>query len=700
MQKKHSNDRTASLIESRFNHAHEQQEELFQDFERYKTLWRSKILNEGDYPWDYTLFNPMVYAAVRTFVSRISTGNVGVNLQAWNEQERPKTRINKALLEWEFQEVDLFQKVARWVFGSFMYGRSFVRTGWVFQKERYIEEVDEEGKPTRKILIAPKVNRADLENVRVFDMFMANRNITELQKQPWIIRRSFKTIPEMIAENEARGGDENNGPYRNLKRLKDQDWFVREIDYGSTTQKPDEEGDKKDKWRTGVLEVLELCDKERGQVIEKIKGHDDFVIREEENPYYHGEYPYIDLPFFPEDDEYWSPGGVMPIEDLQMALNSTLNQYLTNANQQINNMWVQKSGGRAIPEWELISRPNGIIHGDVEPVKHADVTSQAEAMMGRLETQLQRTTGITDQLSMGVAPRGTRGAAFLQLEQQNLDDNLKLFLTMLEQVGIKHVARHFLSLNKQFITSDQIVKITGRHGYSHMEIKPDDVSAAFDPIIIPQSSLPKNPLVRAQNLMQLKELADKEQHVKVNTAPIWKEIIDTMGMTDLDEIVPDDMDEALQENELIKKGVPVECEANDNHDQHIKVHQYELIAGELEQGAGERMIEHIKTHKTWKLAADPDLLEKMAQGQQPTPGNSIEEDPAEAPAGVDPQMAMQQAMMQGGMPAPQVPGAANAPVDTTGLIPQEAQFLDPRMTPPGMPPVESPLLAELGGGGF
>lgn len=702
MAKPQVRDKLAHLTEDRFKFAYDQQQDLFTDFERFKNLWRSKILDDGSYPWDYNLFNPMVYSTVRTFVSRIATGNVGVNLQAWNEQQRPKTRINKSLLEWEFQEVDLFQIVSRWVFSTFLYGKGFTRDGWFFQKERVIEEEDEEGNKRREMVIAPKINRADLTNVRVFDMFVANRNIVTLQAQPWMVHRYYTTIPNLIKENIARGGDEKDGPYRRLKELKTQNWFIRDVDYGANVKSADEGGEKADRWRSGVLEILAMWDKDRGQVIETVKGHPDFTLREEDNPFYHGDYPYNDLTFFPEDDEFWSPGGVMPIEDLQIALNSTLNQVLTSGNQQLNNMWVQKEGGRPVPEWELVSRPNGIIHGDVEPVQHPDIMGAGEMIMGRLETMVQRTTGMTDQLTMGVAPKGTKGAAYLQLEQQNLDDNLKLFLTMLEQVGIKQIARHFLALNKQFITSNQIVKITGRHGYSHMEIKPEDVSAEFDPIIIPESSLPRNPLIRAQNLMQVKEMADNEQQLKINKAPIWKEIIDTLGLTDLDEIVPDDLGEALQENELIQKNVPVECEANDNHDTHIKVHQYVLIAGELDAGAAERMMEHIKTHKRWKLAADPDLLEKMARNEQPTPANVIEEEPAPA---AQPGLDQIAGMMGAGTPGMLPPGAqplpAQAPVDAMGMaqqLGQAAPGLAP--TPPMMPPVQDPLLAALEGGGF
>jgi len=376
----------------------------------------------------------------------------------------------------------------------------------------------------------------------------------------------------------------------------------------------------------------------------------------------------------------------MPIEDLQMALNSSLNQYLTNANQQLNNMWI--TSDTRIPEWEFISRPNGVIHvsGDInnlKEVQHKDITGTALSMMNNLEQKITRTTGITDQLLMGDPGDNVGTATGQQLQQNNLDVNLRFFMTMLEQVAIKKIAQHFLSLNKQFITSEQIIKIAGRHGYSHQSIKPDDVSAAFDPIVIPNSTLPKNPMVRVQNLLNLQALAAKDQTVKVNTAPIWKEIVDDMGMTDLDEIVPDDIDEAAEENELLKKNVPVECEPNDNHDKHIMIHQYPLISGEIKDKATvERFIEHIKTHKKWKLAADPELLEKMANNRQPTPGN-ISDDPAQA---------VQPPLVPGMVPTAPLPPIPlpNAATGDVGLVQQEGQQLAGAPLPEETLPLGSP----------
>ena len=674
-------DPQAALIERRFRFAADQQRTLFDDFARYRSLWESKITDPGGYPWDYALFSPMVYSTIRSLVARIASGNVGVDLQAWNEGGRPKTRINKALLDWEFNEVDLFMIVSRWVFASALYGKGFVGTGWLHQKEQRIEEEDDKGDTKRSVTVRPKINRADLTNLRTMDLFIANRNIPELQAQPWVVHRLYRTLGELKRDDKARGGN----IYRNLDKLTKRDYFVRVVDYGHDL--PDDQNDKKEKnFDSGVLEILRLWDREKGTVVEKIRGHDDLILRDEDNPFYHGEIPIVELPFFPEDDEFWNAGIVGPMEDLQIADNSILNQYLTNANQQLNNMWIQEDG-KPVPEWELINRPNGIIHGKVTPVEHRDITGVALPMLGAIEQRIQRTSGISDQLAVGTPASNVNTATGQQIQQENLDANLKHFMTILEQFGIKRVAKQFLAMNAQYITDEQVIAVTGRHGYSHMTIKPDEVSAEFDPIVIPNSTIPKNPMIRVQNLLNVQALAAKDPKVQINTAPIWKDIIDAMGMTDLDEVVPDDIDEAMQENELLRQGVPVECEPNDNHGKHIQIHQYPLIAGDLDAKTTKRFVDHIKAHKNWKLAADENLLDKLGMGAKPIPGeiSDMAQRPPEPPqTGLPPQGAPMTGMP--GLPLP------NAATGLDGITAQMGQMLSPQA------PQGAPLPIPQGGG--
>lgn len=601
------------VIDNRFKFSKDQQNDIFDDFARFRALWLSKLVDQTGWPWDYTLFNPLVFSTLRSFVARTATGQIGINLQAWNEEERPKTKINQSLVEWEFQEVELQLKLSKAIFSAGLYGKGFLETGWFFEKERSVEEEDDKGNVQRKFMIAPKINRADLANLRVYDLFVANRNIAELQKQPWIIIRRYRTIAELQKINDMRGGD-----VYDLKQVKDKgkDLFVRFVDYGRDVMYTDNSDIP---FENGVLETLEMWDGEEGKVYESVRNHREIVIREEDNPFYHNQYPIADITFFPQDDEFWTTGLVRPMEDLQMGMNAIFNQYLTNARQQMNNMWI--TGDVRIPDWEFISRPNGVIHvvGNIDQIKevqHKDITGQAQTMMNTLKDDINRTTGINDYLAMGTPDKGKKGAAALELEENNLDQNLKLFMAHIEQKTVKELTKQFLAMNKQYITSDQTIRIAGRHGYKNAEIKPDDVSAAFDPIVIPNSSIPKNPMVRAQNLEALMQMAKDEQKVQINTSPIWKELISSMGLTDLDEIVPDDRDEALEENDMLIKGIDVEVEVSDNHQVHKTVHQFALISQKLDQAATKRIVEHIKQHDLWQLAQDPNLIDKLTGNPQ------------------------------------------------------------------------------------
>ncbi len=595
------------ILENRMKYAADAQSDTFDDFARYRALFKSKIVDTADYPWDFTLFDPMTFTTVRNFLTRVVSPNIGVTLQAWNEESRPKTEVNQKIIDWELSEVDFFLKSARHVYQAALYGRGLFLTGWKYEKAKVIEEVDENDNVTRKVVMSPMINRADISNMRIFDLFIANRNNPVLQEQPWIIIRHYRTPGEMKAINEARGED-----VYDVKKIKDKDLFVRYIDYGRDVMYNNNYGDAP--FDSGLLETWEMIDKDTGQVTELVARHKELVIRKEDNPYYHGEYPIIDTPFFPEDDEYFNTGIVRPMEDLQMALNTSLNQYMSNASQQINNMWMTTD--LRIPDWEFISRPNGVIHvrGDINnlrEVEHKDITQTSMAMQGQIRQNIQRTSGINDYMALGLPQKGTRGTAALKMEQENMDENLNFFMTILEQHTLRQVVNQFLKLNAQFLTDEQTIKIAGRHGYSHLKINPEDVSAEFEPIIIPNSALPKNPVIKLQNLENLKAIADKEQKIKLNTAPLWKEMFELMGITDLDEIVPDDKDEALEENKLIMDNIPVECEANDNHKAHVPIHAHLLLTEKLSQSQAKAVEDHINAHLMWELTDEPTLLEKL-----------------------------------------------------------------------------------------
>ncbi len=651
------------VLNNRFRFAYDQQTPIFDEFARYRQLFKSKITDTQDYPWDYHLFNPFVFTVLRNFLARTVSPNIGVTLQAWNEESRPKTDINQKLIEWELNEVGFFLKIARHVFQSALYGRGYLQTGWKYQKEKVIEEEQENGK-TRSVVMYPMINRTDLDNLRVFDLFVANRNIADLQKQSWIIIRHWRTMGEMKKINDSRQED-----VYNLKKVKDKNLFVRFVDYGRDVMFNDSDDFLVD---AGLMETWEMWDKDSNKVTEIVGRHPEYEIRHEDNPFWHGEYPILDTPFFPEDDEYFSSGIVRPIEDLQMGLNSVLNQYLTNARQQLNNMWM--TSDTHIPDWEFISRPNGVIHvkGDIKnlrEVAHKDITAQAMQMMGEIKTDIQRATGISDFLAMGLPQKGAgaKGAAALNMEEQNLDQNLKLFMTILEKHTLVELTKQFLRLNTQFITDEQTIKIVGRHGYKHLSIKPDEVSNEFDPIVIPNSVLPKNPMIKLQNLINIKSMADREQKVQINTVPIWRSLIELIGETDLDEIVPDDREEALEENELLLKGQLVEVEASDNHKMHNIIHQHLLLSKELTKDQVQAVMSHINDHKTWELSYDENLLEELGKR---LPVDQLIQQIKQS----QPQTAQAQQPQQFQSPSQKVPFSHPA-VNTQGLVRQQGQQL-------------------------
>lgn len=654
----------------RYRFAVDEHDKMFQDFARYKQLYKTAISDEADYPWEHTLVNPYIFSLVRTALSRMVGSIPSVRLQARNEKSRPNAKVNQSIIDWEFGQPDFFMKIVRMVFSSLMYGKGFVNVSWLYEKEVKIQEEDEEGKDVGVTkMIKPMENRAFITNIKCTNLMVANRNRPTIQEQPWVFETWYPTLGELRNINTSVGYDR----YKNLDKLKNSGKGARQESYGFNVQMKEVSGDSEMK----VLKIIRMWDNQNERVIEMPASDDHLIIRDEENPYWHGMCPIAEVTCFPEDDDFWSMGFVQPEEDLVIALNSILNHYMDSADQELNPMWLQGSSVQ-IPEWELYSRPNGFVHviGDVNQVKRLDKSSSSQVvqpMMTELKSTIQRTVGIGDFESTGTPMPGVRGAAAQANAAQQVDQGLQFLILIMEQTGVRQIGEMFKSLNVQYMTEEQEISLGGNNGATYMKIDPEKVSADFDVVPIPNSSKPRNPLIQQQNLQSFLGMSMKEQGVTIDRAPVYQKLLSVMGETDLDQVVPRDMDEAMEENRLIGAGILVDVEYNDNHAQHVTAHQYFLGSEQdLSKKVVEALIKHIQNHELWEEAKDPNfykkLMEKSSGVPMPQPTNPIKPENA-APPSLGPSPAQQAAV-----PAAMPPQGGAAQMPATGELAIQQQL--------------------------
>jgi hypothetical protein len=295
--------------------------------------------------------------------------------------------------------------------------------------------------------------------------------------------------------------------------------------------------------------------------------------KDEGNQYWHNHYPYVSWTPFPEDDEFFSMGAVQPVADLQVALSSTLNQYLTNARKAANPMWIAGSKAAQTPDWMFVNRPDGVVRvvGDIDQIKQVrpiDTSDTSISMRRELNTTFEKTSSMSSLYTTGAASQGTpqinKTARGAQIINSEIDVNMQIIVSLFGAQGLKTIGDHFLELNSQFMTEEQEFKLTGEDNFR--QIKPGEVSANFDVEVNPDTILKVNAVTRQAQLLNLKATIDGEQQVKIDKKPIWRAIFAAFPeMDNIGNVIIDPAQVAKEEIATIMNGSVPKVEADMDH---------------------------------------------------------------------------------------------------------------------------------------
>ena len=617
--------RIAQIVHNRYNTLKGEQADLFDEVEVYHQMWRAAMTESESYPWDYQLVDPVVFTLLRSVMARLNPEHMKVNLEARNEQAQANRKVNQAVVNWELSEMNKTLLFYRFLFRGLLAGRAYLSTGWRF--EPAVEVMAGEG-GGRKVILRDIVNRADAKNVRFQDMFIPNRNIPDIDEQPYLIERVTMRYGDMLDDNETAGREIWKKKY--LEKIKKGNMFATKIDYGVDLPDDEQVADmsKEEMFlRSQYVSLLKMQTKE-GDVIWTPEDEDSWVINTEEgNPYWHGHYPYLSWTPFPEDDEFFSQGIVQPIADLQIAISSTLNQFLTNARKQGNPMWIAGSSAAQTPDWEFVNRPDGVVRvaGDVNQVRQVetrDISRTMLEMRRELQTTFERTTSMSSLYMSGVSggssPQINKTATGARVIDANVDINLQMLVTLFGCQALSKLGEHFLELNAQFLDEEQEIKITGEGGnIEYIKVRPEEITANFDVKVNPDTITKINPVVKQATLMNLKALADKENAVKVDKKPIWKALIDAFPELDnIGDIVVDVEEMANRHIEEIVRGGQPTISLDDDHKGLLTVVQKHLIenANAYDDETLARFMAYVDELRNYLQAANPQLF---APPQQP-----------------------------------------------------------------------------------
>jgi hypothetical protein len=560
----------AGIIRNRYTKLHSDHTPIFDEVERYHQMYRVALEQPDKWEWDYTYTDPVVFYLIRNVMSKLNPEAFRVKLEARNERDIPAKEINQQIINWELSEMAKTLLFYNFIFRGILAGRTYMKTGWEFNKGVTIKINDDKQKIMRDI-----VNRGTAMNIRFQDLFIPNRNIPTMEDQPYIIERIMMRYGEMLDENEAQGREVWKKQY--LDKIKEKKMFETKMDYGiDLVQTDDGEHSKEDTFiRSQYVSLIKMRTHDHEEFYIPAKDEDWILNKETDCKYWHGHYEYISWAPFPEDDDFFSMGFVQPIADFQESLTETLNQYLTNARKAGNPMWIAGSSASQTPDWMFVNRPDGIIRVQGDPnqvtqVRHIDTAETMITMRRELMTSFERTVGMSSMLQAGVGggntPQLNKTATGARIMDSNMETNIQMLITLLGSQALSKLGEHLLELNAQYITEEQQIKITDRNGIQYVNVHPEQITANFDVMATPDTMTKDNPVVKQAQLLNLKGTIDAEKDVKFDKKPIWKAIFAAFPeMESIDNMILDPEQQAKEAIQLMLDGVEPEITINMDH---------------------------------------------------------------------------------------------------------------------------------------
>ena len=474
----------AEEITTQFDFAKRYLDQIHQRMNDQEELYRT-FIDPNNYEHGARVFDPRVFRIIETITPRMVADEPMGSFYPQEKGDEATAQILNALMKYDWRRAGMFEKQVKFIKSMLIFGTAFGRTYWDFREREKYQMVARKAaggrlvwtpENTKKINVT-EYDGPNFEVLNIYDCF-PDPNATGIDNMRWFIYRIFKTIDELKAENDARGAEY----WKNLPALEE---AIK------NKQKDDNKGGAKPsdmqyrEHRRQMLSTEELIgqDASNPEITVLVRytregwcfyapeyagiGTFSGIIREVDNPYFHGELPIIYGVDYPYPGELYGMGEIEPVDRIQRAINAVLNQRLDNVQLTLNTMWkVKKNAG--VDLHTLVSAPGNIVTTDdmtaIEAVQTPDVTGQTFVQtMTYLTSAMQNGSGITD-YTQGVENSKTVGnatATGTKLIQQEANAQFKLKIQLYTHMVVEKIANQWKDLRIQYTTEAQRLRILG-----------------------------------------------------------------------------------------------------------------------------------------------------------------------------------------------------------------------------------------------
>lgn len=475
-----------SLAKERYGLAIENQRPKFDKFNDFDYIFNSR-LKKSDPNVPSKVFNPILWSFIETIISRMLAKTPKIAYKPREDGDDEQAELLSELFDYWFNKAGAFAVLTDFLKQALIYGTAILKVDWYTSPKRIVKSYASDPM-TGEAIIDPMTGQfvvneevvvdyddPRVQNVNIYDFFF-DPNATSMEDAQWVIHQYYTTLDELEAINE--GAPEPIYNTKALKQLRDQDDAFTQSDQESyETERRAATGytNNQHSRGKGQIKIWEMWEDNKLCVV----ANETVVLRESENPYWHGMKPFIRYIDSSNTLEFYGKGEIEPVEKLVHALNTLMNQRIVNISQILNPVWKARP---MVDDTELQFIPNTVIHvndmNDVDIMKQQDVTASSFQEQATIIEQIQRTLGVTDYVQGVQTPGQTKAEVEIKTAQANARFGTKLMF--FEQTALKKLGEMVYSLYQQFVTSEKVIRVAGTKGENFVRLTPADLVGRFD----------------------------------------------------------------------------------------------------------------------------------------------------------------------------------------------------------------------------
>lgn len=453
--------------------------------------------------WRSKLYVKHAFQQVETLLPEFLVEDPNFEVVPRERSDQPRAKTVQKLLDYQLDRDRYAEKRMAAVKKAIIFGACPIKVTWGYEVRRM--KVRNPMTPEERVsaLLAGQDVPAYIEQdvtlrddptmivVDPFD-FMWDPAATSIDDAEYVLHRSWLTDEQLLAKEKA-------GLYTGITKL------LRDSKGGgsmwdSAKRLLTESEEEAEARREDRHEVIEKWTRDRLVVIVDRRE----IVRDIENPYWHGQIPFVMAVTQPDVDKMVGLSEVWSIESLQEAIWTTQNAAYDALRLTLDPAIAMDERDPRLKEFEM--EPGArMFTGNPKGAFEVINIGQAQAYVNgsetdRMRAQMEMTTGINSSVA-GSSNEGTATEAAMNLRQGK--SRIALKVSNVDR-AFARAAEMFIALDQQFVDADRVIRIVG-DGAEWDQVSPQDIAGAFD--VKPRNSTDRT----------LKELAREQSLNLLNT---------------------------------------------------------------------------------------------------------------------------------------------------------------------------------------